>query len=239
MMTVAELDALRAEVESTDRLQVDPLGFVPREGASVERQEIIAFVAAGLALGRVSSIGRSVARVVAHLDDLDDLGFGAHRWIRSADVRAVVGRIRALQERHGSLGAAFALDYCPGDMRSAMVGFAARLLDGLPATRGVRSLAVSPAGGSACKRMLLFLRWVVRPAAPDLGLWADRVSTADLLMPLDAHVIRFARRFGLTSRATVDWKMVEQVTAAFRALCPEDPCRWDFAIAHHGMTAGW
>jgi len=52
-------------------------------------------------------------------------------------------------------------------------------------------------------------------------------------------VIRFARLYGLTTRATVNWKMAEEVTAWFRALCPEDPLRWDFAISHWGMMRGW
>jgi len=220
-MTRAELERIRAVVETAERLGVDPLGFVPRD-ASLHRKEIASFMAAGL----------------AHLDEPHALGYQAHRWIRGPDIAAMVGRIQVLQQEFGSLGAAFADSYRPGDMKASMSVFARRLREGLPQTRGVVSLSACPEDGSACKRMNLFMRWAVRPGPTDLGLW-PQVRPADLVMPLDVHVIRFARLYGLTTRATVNWKMAEEVTAWFRALCPEDPLRWDFAISHWGMMRGW
>ncbi len=215
------------------RLAVDPLGFVPRD-APDGTKEIAAFMAAGLALGHVKAIGRSVARVVAHLDRPEALGHHAHRWIRGPDIAAVTGRLLALQDRFGSLGAAFEDGYVPGDMKASLTTFSRRVRDGLDATRGVKSLTACPADGSACKRLNLFLRWMVRDAGVDLGLWTG-VSKADLIMPLDVHVIRFARTRGITQRATVGWAMAEEVTAWFRQRSPEDPLRWDFPISHLGM----
>ena len=236
-MTRNELESLRARLEGAERLAIDPLGFVDRTLAPL-RQEVVAFLAAGLAFGNVTAIGRSVRRVVAHLDDLETIGTVAHRWVRGADLQAVVGRLLDLQQEYGSLGALFEVGYVPGDMRRSMTNFSDRLRDGLPATRGVVTLTTRAADGSACKRLNLFMRWVVRSEGVDLGLWRG-VSPADLMMPLDVHVIRYARRFGLTRRTTADWKMVEEVTAHFRGLCPEDPLRYDFAISHYGMAEGW
>ena len=237
MTRLEELEALRAQIEQVERLTVDPLGFVDRE-MSEHRQELAAFVAAGLAFGNVKAIGQSVARVLAHLDDLDGLGFAGHRWVRGADLQAVLGRIMALQAQHGSLGRLFEAGYEPGDIRGAMVRFSEALRAGLPETRGVVTLTTSPTGGSACKRMNLFLRWMVRTDGVDLGLWRG-VRPADLMMPLDVHVVAYARRFGLTKRKAQDWKMAEEITAFFRRLCPEDPLRYDFAISHYGMMNSW
>lgn len=231
--TRAELDALAAHVPTAARLSVDPLGFVPADGTP-DVQEVAAFMAAGLALGHVKAIGRSVARVIAHLDEPEKLGFQGHRWIRGPDIAAVVGRLVHLQREYGSLGQAFAVGYAPGQMKDAMTAFTRQIRHGLPDTRGVKSLTAAPADGSACKRLNLFLRWMVRSGPTDLGLW-PHVSTGDLFMPLDVHVIRFARAQGITTRVSVNWRMVEEVTDWFRERSPDDPLRWDFVISHLGM----
>jgi len=233
----ASLDRLRQRVETPERLAVDPLGMVPG-GLSEPDQELIAFAAAGLAFGNVTAIGRSVRRVVENLDDLSALGHTAHRWVRGPDLVSVLGRVRELQTRFGSLGAAFADGYVPGDMRASMAAFSTHLRTGLEPTRGVVTLTTSPDQGSACKRMNLFMRWMVRSEGVDLGLWRE-IDPADLIMPLDVHVIRYARRYAVTKRSTVDWKMAVEVTAWFRRLCPADPLRWDFAISHYGMMESW
>ena len=237
MIDRPQLDAIASAVEGPERLAADPLGLVPRD-APPAAQELVAFLAAGLAFGNVVAIKKSVQRVVAHLGRLDQLGREGHRWVRGDDLRVLVGRLTDLQGRHGSLGAAFMDGYVPGDMRRSLSTFAARLRDGLAPTRGIVSLTSSPDGGSACKRLNLFMRWMVRQGGPDLGLWRD-VAPRDLVVPLDVHVTRFARRYGLTRRRTVDWRMAEEVTEGLRRLVPEDPLRYDFAISHHGMTVGW
>ena len=237
MMQIDELEARRQLVETPERLAVDPLGYVPRD-ASVHDQELIAFVAAGLAFGNVHAIGRSVGRVVQNLHQLEKLGFEGHRWVRGPDLVNVLGRIRQLQTQDGSLGATFEKGYVPGDMRASLSAFARRLREGLPQTRGVVTLTTSPDKGSACKRMNLFMRWMVRSGDIDLGLWRG-VSAADLIMPLDVHVVRYARRFGLTGRTTQNWKMAEEITDHFRVLCPTDPVRFDFTISHYGMLHSW
>ena len=91
-----------------------------------------------------------------------------------------------------------------------------------------------PSAGSACKRLNLFLRWMVRRDAVDLGVWT-RVSPARLIVPLDAHVIRVGRCLGLTRYAAPGWRMAADITASLRALDPADPVRYDFALCHLGM----
>jgi uncharacterized protein (TIGR02757 family) len=88
--------------------------------------------------------------------------------------------------------------------------------------------------GSAAKRLWLYLRWMIREDAVDLGAW-PRADRSRLLVPLDAHIFRFARALGLTARASPDLKAAREVTAHLRALDAHDPVRFDFHLCHLGM----
>jgi len=92
----------------------------------------------------------------------------------------------------------------------------------------------SPARGSACKRMNLFLRWMVRRTSPDLGLWTF-VDPAKLLMPVDTHIHRIATFLGLNTRKSADWKAARQITDALARFDPADPVRYDFALCRLGI----
>ncbi len=199
--------------------------------------ERAAYLAAGLAVGNLKAIQQSVEAALRALEGGPPPP--GHRWIRSDDIVAVTQRLRALQESEGSLEDVFLAGYAPrGDLSAGLAHLTARIREGIPATRGALSLAVSPESGSACKRLNLFLRWMVRREGVDRGLWS-RVQPAHLIQPLDVHVLAFVRRYGLTARATVDWRFAEEVTGFFRRRCPEDPLRWDFAVSHYGMMHGW
>jgi uncharacterized protein (TIGR02757 family) len=91
-----------------------------------------------------------------------------------------------------------------------------------------------PSAGSGCKRLNLFLRWMVRHDALDLGVWT-RVPPAKLIVPLDTHVIRVGRCLRLTNYVSPGWPMARQITASLRELDPDDPVKYDFALCHLGM----
>ena len=96
----------------------------------------------------------------------------------------------------------------------------------------------APASGSACKRLCMFLRWMVRPAdGIDLGLW-DGVSAAQLIIPVDTHISRISRYLGLTKRKAADWRMAQEITSALRVFDPADPVKYDFSLAHLGISDG-
>jgi uncharacterized protein (TIGR02757 family) len=108
---------------------------------------------------------------------------------------------------------------------------------------GQRYLLPQPQGGGACKRHLLFLRWVTRsdddlPEPLDLGLWRQALTPAELVMPLDTHVGQQSRRLGLLTRATNDWKAAEELTALLRQLDARDPVKYDFAFMGLGTEKG-
>ena len=91
-----------------------------------------------------------------------------------------------------------------------------------------------PEKGSACKRMNLFLRWMVRKDDLDFGLWRE-IHTSKLVIPVDTHVARISRSLRLTKRKNVSWKMAEEITEKLKKFDPEDPVKYDFAICHIGM----
>ena len=105
----------------------------------------------------------------------------------------------------------------------------------MPTRPGVAYFFPRPSAGSACKRLNLFVRWMVRKDAIDLGVWT-RVSPARLIVPLDTHIIRLGRCLRLTSLTSPGWKMAAQVTAALRTIDPADPVRFDFSLCHIGMN---
>jgi uncharacterized protein (TIGR02757 family) len=250
------LDRLYAAFDVADSA-VDPVNIV-RRYPRVDDREIIAFVAAGLAFGRVASViesiddvravlGPSPARFVRRFDPetasrpLRALG---HRWTRGADLVALVWVLRQLLERHGSLERAVAdglapeapdvgeaLDRFTGDARSVDLGPA---YGRVPRRPGVYFFFSRPSAGSACKRLNLFLRWMVRQDAIDPGGWT-RVPARQLVVPLDTHTIRTGRCLGLTRRVSPGWLMAADVTEALRRLDPDDPVRYDFGLCHLSM----
>ena len=102
-------------------------------------------------------------------------------------------------------------------------------------TRGYRHMFPLPSVGGPCKRLHLFLRWMVRREPPDFGLWTE-VSPRRLLMPVDTHVENMSRAIGLTRRKSRNWKMAEEITASLAAIDPGDPVKYDFALCHKRMS---
>lgn len=180
-----------------------------------------------------------------------------HRWVRSDDMAILMARLGGALREHGTLGHLWkhvddaseptvlpalgrfveAILGQPVEPLSPRVRTVERASGAVTTLAGVDSiLLTSPERGSACKRMCLFLRWVVRERdGVDLGLWTRDVSPARLVMPMDTHVLKKARALHFTRRTIADRKTAEEVTARFRKVCPEDPCRYDFAIVHSAI----
>jgi uncharacterized protein (TIGR02757 family) len=134
-------------------------------------------------------------------------------------------------------------DPTASDIGPALEKFVQMILDTKVAIPSTSSQAPSnfkfllplPSRGSACKRLNLFLRWMVRPDdGIDFGIW-KKISPSQLIIPLDTHVARIARRIGLTRRTSADWKTALEVTHALRQLDSADPVKYDFAICKLGM----
>jgi uncharacterized protein (TIGR02757 family) len=163
----------------------------------------------------------------------------AHRFHKTPELVALLGCIARVIRDHGSLGALFAEchDAREPDIGPSLARFVAAVLshhEGGQPSAGLRYLLTSPLDGSACKRMNLYLRWMVRRTEPDLGLWTF-VDPARLVMPLDTHVHRIATFLGLSSRRTADWKAARLLTDELARFDSADPVRYDFALCRLGI----
>lgn len=236
----------------------DPIHIVRRYDNRDDR-EVVGFCAAALAFGRVASVLQSIEALLRamgphpaafvrrfdaprHRGPLEPL---VHRWIRGRDLVALLVILQRMLRESGSLEAFFLAgdDASQPDVGAALDSFSLRALQTdlrpayglrLPKRPGVCYFFPRPSSGSACKRLNLFLRWMVRRDEIDLGVWQG-VSAARLVVPLDTHVIRLGRCLRLTRYASPGWKMAADITAALRDIDPTDPVRYDFSLCHVGM----
>jgi uncharacterized protein (TIGR02757 family) len=236
----------------------DPVHIVRRFRTPADR-EVVGFCAAALAFGRVASVLQSIESLLAVMGPeparfvrefspdrerrrLEPL---VHRWISGRDLMALLIVLQRMLVEAGSIEAFF---LAGDDQESAHIGpaldsFSARALSTdlraaygrrVPRQRGVSYFFPRPSAGSACKRLNLFLRWMVRKDAIDLGVWSQ-VSPSRLIVPLDTHVIRLGRCLQLTRYTSPGWKMAADITNALRGFDPQDPVRFDFSLCHVGM----
>jgi uncharacterized protein (TIGR02757 family) len=247
----AALDRVRAQCDVKARREADPVGFAHGYRDPLD-QELVGLVAACIAFGRVETIRAKLGDLLARVgpspsraaDDAPALRAKLrgwkHRVFRGDDIAKLLAGARAVQKAHGSLGARFAEELeARGDLRDALAAWcdaireAGDLRTGGP-RRGPAHLLADPRGASGNKRLLLYLRWMVRPAdGVDLGLWD--VEASRLLVPVDVHIHRLARNLGFTRRAGLSWKTTEEITAALARLDPRDPVAYDFSLCHMGM----
>jgi len=252
-----QLDLLYGRFNAPEAAQ-DPVAFVRRAADPADR-EIVAFLAAGLAFGRVASVMASIERILAvvgprpadYVRRFDARRHGGalaglvHRWTRGPDLAALVLVLQRMLGEAGSVEGFFARGLAPGDedVTGALESFSRRALavdvasayEGAPRRPGVAYFFPRPSTGSACKRLNLFLRWMVRRDRVDPGGWTA-VEPSRLVVPLDTHVVRVGRCLRLTRYTSPGWRMAADITRSLRQLDPDDPVKYDFALCHLGMT---
>ncbi len=224
----------------------DPLEFLYDYDDPADR-EIVALIAASLAYGRVTQILVSVRRVLDRLGESPAryvrdttparmkarmAGF-KHRWTTGEDLAALLAGARQTIRAHGSLGECLAGKVAPGD--ETIIGALTGLVGELSAFAPGSKVLADPARGSACKRLHLMLRWLVRRDEVDPGGW-DNISPRLLVVPVDVHMHRIARTLGLTSRKAADGRTALEITRTFAAICPDDPVRYDFSLTRLGLN---
>ncbi len=258
----AVLDNLYA-CRSRRHLENDPLLFCHRY-IDPREQEIVGLVASSLAYGNVFSIKRSVDRVLRvmspsprrFIENYEPSGFCTeldgfkHRFNGERDICALFLAIKTMIDEAGSINSYFLrfYDKMDEDITSSLIGFTAAVLamdyspvfgsNQPPEDSYFPFFFPSPASGSACKRLCMYLRWMVRPAdGIDLGLWQD-ILPGKLIIPVDAHIQKISRLLGLTARRQADWKMAKEITASLRDFDPNDPVKYDFSLCHIGISEG-
>jgi len=243
----AELDRLYREINRPQFIPLDPVKF-PHRYKNRNDREIAAFLAATIAWGRRDLILKSAEKMFALMDPspyafvmegnyrkLKDRCI--HRTFFEDDLRYFCRGFRACYTQYENLEALFASAGNIWDGISLFRETMARA-NGGKANQAVYSKHIAnPASGSACKRLNLTLRWLVRQEGPvDLGLWKT-ISPSSLFIPLDLHVGRAARQLGLLEKERLanDKKAVISLTEKLREFCPEDPVKYDLALFGYSM----
>ena len=239
----ARLDTL-VETFDVTTIEPDPLQMVLRYDDRAD-QEVAGLIAAAFAYGRADIIVRNIGAV------LDRMTPSPHRYLQTFDPREATKRFAGFAHRfhktpdlvkflgciarHESLGGLFeeCYDGRDADIAPSLSRFVKRLLPP-DASPTLQYLLTSPEDGSACKRMNLFLRWMIRRTPPDLGLWTF-ADPAKLVMPLDTHIHRITTFLGLSERKTADWKAARAITDRLAVFDAADPVRYDFALCRLGI----
>jgi uncharacterized protein (TIGR02757 family) len=244
------LDALYRVYNRRAFVHPDPLEFLYRYEDPLDI-EIAGLIASSLAYGRVAQILAGVSRVLGPMGPSPraflirtkerDIAFFykdfVHRFTRGKEMSGLLIALKKAADADGSLQRLFVrgMGGAPETVLPALAAFVRelrRLSKG-----GCPGLLPSPEDGSACKRLNLFLRWMVRRDAVDPGPWRA-LKPSMLVVPLDTHLFRIARSLGMTKRRQPDLKTAMEVTRTFAAIRPEDPVRYDFSLTRLGIMGG-
>jgi uncharacterized protein (TIGR02757 family) len=246
------LERVRKRCDQKARLDADPVGVVHRF-ADPQDKEIVGLLAACVAFGNVVTIRSKLLDALRRIGDrptvaaedeaklLARMKGWKHRVFLGEDIARLLVGARRVQKANGTLGERFRKDYdATHDLREALARFTGAIRDAgnLHASskgrRGPSHLLGNPRGASASKRLLLYLRWMIRPAdGVDLGLWPLPASI--LLCPVDTHIHKLGRNLGFTTRKDLSWRTTEEIGRALAAFDPSDPAKYDFALCHLGM----
>ncbi|MHC4119493.1 MAG: TIGR02757 family protein [Planctomycetota bacterium] len=249
------LERLYAKYNHRRLVKPDPLQFLYRysEPADVE---VVGLLASGLAYGRVQQIEKSLSRLLERVGDspsdfvrkFDSRGRARlkdfkHRFTSGDDISDLLELLRDVYDRFGSIEQFFAQGLNPGDTN--IIPALSKFCDSLCAMysqrrsgepgRGLKYLLASPTRGSACKRLNLFLRWMIRDDDVDPGPWSS-IDKAKLIVPIDVHMGRLCKILGLYDRKTVTLSAAVEITESFAEIEPADPVKYDFALSRIGIV---
>lgn len=249
------LDGLYARYNHHQLIPPDPLQFVYHYRRPSD-MEIAGFLAAALAYGRVQQIEKSVSNLLGRMGKSPheyvrnfaqsqrvSLRDFKHRFNTGGDISDLLVLLRWVLDNHGSIERYFCKCLQPAD--ESITPALARFCDSLTemharkhrrrVSTGLMYLLSSPTRGSACKRLNLFLRWMVRDDDVDAGVWKS-VDKTKLIVPIDVHMGRLCRILGLYSHKTVSMAAATKITDSFREIAPDDPVRYDFALSRIGIV---
>jgi uncharacterized protein (TIGR02757 family) len=252
------LNRFYREYNFQERLKYDPIEF-PRRYFSPRDIEIAGFIASCFAYGKVelfkpviekilAPCGKHPAQFLKNFSLKSDSKYFkniTYRFNKEEDILCLMYMLGMALRKWGSLKNLFYYHFNPAheDIRYALENFVDFLLNTDTTIiygknikpRGIVQFFPNPKKGSACKRLNLFLRWMVRTKDIDLGIW-DKIPASKLIIPLDTHITKISRCLGLTKRASSDWKTAKEITNSLKELEPKDPLKYDFALCHQGIS---
>lgn len=214
----------------------DPIS-IPHLFSKKEDIEIIGFLVATIAWGNRKSIIKNAHRLVEIMEGqpheyiLDytsskEVEF-VHRTFNSIDLDFFFRSLNSIYHKKGGLEKVFSPS---GDTKSRIVNFRQAFISTEHETRSLKHIA-DPNKGSSAKRINMFLRWMIRKdkKGVDFGIWKNH-KMSELYVPLDVHTGISARKLNLITRNANDWKSLEELMFHLKTFCPEDPCKYDFAL---------
>jgi len=164
-----------------------------------------------------------------------------HRFIKGNDISCLVNTLHFVLKEYGSIENLFMQYFTKeNNLRKSLEVFTKNIREIYCRNnsdfceRTLRFMLPSPEKGSACKRMNLFLRWMVRKDEIDLGIWKG-IKKNELIIPLDTHIARISKSLGFTKRKTLGWNMANEITENLKKFDPLDPLKYDFALTRIGM----
>lgn len=245
------LETLHDKYNREEFIAGDPIS-IPHRFTLREDIEISGFLAATIAWGNRKAIVKNAGRIADLIDgkpydftmnasekELLPLTSFVHRTFNGNDFLSFVRALRNVYANHGGIGGFFEARYAEsGDIRTAISDFRKTFFS-VPHEDRCRKHLSAIDTGSACKRLNMFLRWMVRRDrnGVDFGLW-ESIPMSALYLPLDVHSGNMGRALGLLSRKQNDWKAVEEITSALREFDPSDPVKYDFSLFGAGID-GW
>jgi uncharacterized protein (TIGR02757 family) len=248
------LEKLYRRYNHYEFIRPDPLQFVYRYSER-EDMEIAGLLAAELAYGRVQQIQKSLTDLLERMGDSPfefvlhfdkqkrkQLKSFKHRFTSGEDISDLLELLKKALNRYGNLEKFFVQGYDPDDKNiiPALSKFCDSLLEmysknhNSQASTQINYLLTRPSAGSACKRLNLFLRWMVRDDDVDTGLW-KRIDKAKLIVPVDVHMGRLCRILGFHDRKAVSLSTAVKITDHFAEIEPSDPVKYDFALSRIGI----
>jgi uncharacterized protein (TIGR02757 family) len=247
------LDQKVKQYNHIDFIEKDPIS-IPHLYTKQQDIEIAAFFAAIFAWGNRTTIIQKSKELLERMDnapfefctqhqakDLKKLIGFAHRTFNERDLLYCIVFFKHHYAKQKSLETAFFMDQDSGKkvktVAAGLVNFKNYFFSLEDAPHRTKKHIASPENGSTCKRLNMFLRWMVRKDqhGVDFGLW-KAISPADLIIPIDVHVARVSRSFGLISRPQIDWLTALELTEYCRTLDARDPVKYDFALFSLGVT---
>ena len=244
------LDSCVEKFNTPDFIEKDPIS-IPHQFSKLQDIEIIGFWVAMLAWGQRVTIINKANELIQLMDgapydfilnhnEKDRKAFLSfkHRTFQATDTLYFLEFFQTFYKKNKSLEEAFTMHLSPKDenIEAALKGFHEQFFALPDAPHRTRKHVSTPIRNSSCKRLNMFLRWMVRQddKGVDFGLW-KKIKPSQLLMPLDVHVDRVARRLGLLERKQTDWKSVIELTDNLKQFDKNDPVKYDFALFGVGV----
>jgi uncharacterized protein (TIGR02757 family) len=252
--TDSKLDYHYKEFDKS-KISPDPLQFLHffKEERDIE---VIGFLASVFAYGNVKQINNSLERIrnivgatplkyVTNFskNNYKDFQGLRHRFYKEVDIVNLFLVLSHIYKNFNSLKNLFLTFYNPREpnLKNSISKLSDHLIETVKlisgrknVTSGIKFMFPNPANGSACKRMNLFLRWMIRNDELDFGIW-NEIPTNKLVIPVDTHIAKICTSLKLTARKNVGWNMAEEITENLKKFDPIDPVKYDFALCHISM----